>query len=42
MLYDSFVTNDTYIECGVTDSKANSAAFFSSLLFSNMFRSTNV
>lgn len=34
MLYDSFVTNDTYIECSVTDSKANSAALFSCLLSS--------
>lgn len=44
MLSDSFVTNDAFIECSVTDSKANSAAFFLSLLFSvySMHRSTNV
>ena len=33
MLYDSFVTNDTYTECSITDSKANSVAFFWSFFF---------
>lgn len=39
MLCDGFVTDDTYIECSITASKENSAAFFLSLLFSvhNMF-----
>lgn len=33
MLYDSFVTNDTYMECSTADSTAKSAAFFLSFLF---------